>query len=553
MATIITETIGSSSRDYATISAWNDATKVLDLVALDQVRVGVIYNDSDFTESSPITFSGATTDSTRYRKLTVAEGHRHLGRKTQGANLTYTGTADTYNFLTISEPYFKLEWLRLHRETSPTNNYGGNIIYCPGSSSPKYITLNALLIHDWLIDDRNSWEGPHANFYAIYIYQNGGCKVFNSFITNLLKQNDDGDDMSQGGIIISNNTTTDNYIYNNTVTNIQCTSNFMKASGGIGIYGTNQSKTHVKNCLSSVRRYVYDQSSIPNGLAEDYSFDFAGTAASDSDYNCERGGLHGATGAGYKQSNFVPGVHSLTGQDPFDVFIFPDHDNDFGNGFYGYGFHVKGNPPSTNPMYGLHNDTYIYQVAPGESGKITFTNMFVFEMVAGYRYVDADGYGALTELKPDGYGFNDGTPTRTLNGVFSYNRTANTFTQDSGDVELASAIEMVDGLIRFKTNYITTDWSTLPAVPTGGGYVPADAPYNQTGLVLIKDHFTGPAILMIGSQHNNSFHYTISDRILSTEQNAYLKIGSSCVGTGVVLDLVAFPELTYDITGKSRA
>lgn len=553
MATIIIKTIGSGvGRDYPTISAWNNATKTLNLVALDQIQIGECYNDSAFTESVGITFSGAVTNSTHYRKLTVAEGHRHLGNLAGGVNVTYTGTANNINFFTISEAYFKLEWLRFHRETVPTNNNAATVIYCPGSNSAKYITINSIIINNWIT------HGDYGHLFGIYLDRNGGCKILNSLICNLHKsENTDADDASEGGIYVTESSSpVDSYIINCTVLNVTCKTNYMKASGGIG--GRNPN-VHIWNNISIVRRYVYDQSSIPNATVEDYSFDFASTAAADSGYNCERGG-------GHLQTNNPPGAspnHSLVKKDPFSIFVFPGPSASSGNGFYGYPWLPKSN------LYGkgsYPNDGSIYQVAYGESGKIAFYGVQVYEMVAGYAYVDNNSYGDLLALTPDGYdmdwrhlAYNDfPSPTRILNGVFSYNRDTNSFTLDSGDVELASAIEMFNGVIQFangrgsKQDYITTNWSSLPTFPSGGSYEPADAPYDKPGLRLIKNNFTGPAIVCIGQEWNNSFRYAIIERNLLTPQDLHLKHNSPCIGAGLPMDLLQFPELGFDIAGETR-
>jgi len=76
MATTITSSIGTSSRDYSTISAWESDT-TYNLVTADVVEVGECYADGTFAEA--VDWTGATTDATRYRELTAAVGHWHEG------------------------------------------------------------------------------------------------------------------------------------------------------------------------------------------------------------------------------------------------------------------------------------------------------------------------------------------------------------------------------------------------------------------------------------------------------------------------------------------
>jgi hypothetical protein len=71
MPTTVTSTIGTATRDYSTIAAWEDATDV-NIVTADELHVGECYNDAEFAEA--VTIAGATTDATRYRHLTVAAG-----------------------------------------------------------------------------------------------------------------------------------------------------------------------------------------------------------------------------------------------------------------------------------------------------------------------------------------------------------------------------------------------------------------------------------------------------------------------------------------------
>lgn len=73
MPTVVTKSIGTASRDYSTVQAWVDDWPT-NLVSLDQVWRGVMYNDSPFTAGA-FAGEGYTTDLTRYFELTVAAGH----------------------------------------------------------------------------------------------------------------------------------------------------------------------------------------------------------------------------------------------------------------------------------------------------------------------------------------------------------------------------------------------------------------------------------------------------------------------------------------------
>jgi hypothetical protein len=74
MATVITSSIGTASRTYSTLQAWEDASPA-NLVTSDQVWRGEVYNDSAFSSGSALlTITGTTTDATRYKEITAAAG-----------------------------------------------------------------------------------------------------------------------------------------------------------------------------------------------------------------------------------------------------------------------------------------------------------------------------------------------------------------------------------------------------------------------------------------------------------------------------------------------
>lgn len=70
MPTTVVKSIGTSSRDYSTVQAWEDACPA-DLTAVDQIWKGECYNDS---ELAGMFMAGITTDGTRYPFLTAAAG-----------------------------------------------------------------------------------------------------------------------------------------------------------------------------------------------------------------------------------------------------------------------------------------------------------------------------------------------------------------------------------------------------------------------------------------------------------------------------------------------
>lgn len=78
MPTLVTKSIGTSSRDYSTLQAWEDACPA-NLTTDDKVWRGECYNDGEFLFTSGggtaiLTIAGMTVDATRYLELTAATG-----------------------------------------------------------------------------------------------------------------------------------------------------------------------------------------------------------------------------------------------------------------------------------------------------------------------------------------------------------------------------------------------------------------------------------------------------------------------------------------------
>jgi uncharacterized protein (TIGR02145 family) len=255
------------ARAYTGIAAWEAATGG-DLVTAKQCSIGVCYDDMDPGSFATITIAGATTSVEYYRTLTVAQGHRHLGRFSAGAV-----TASKFS---IEEPYFRMEHLRISNPVPVAGSTDLYIIDALGGTGRGYVTLNSLLIHDWT----HGAIGDLANsryFFGIRLSNNKGCRVFNSAVVNLTKVNNDGDGGSISGIFIGGTSAEQNYIANNAVLNLYWTANYMKSDGGIWA----NANTYLYNNISAVRKYSHDESSIDNmvpygtlNYAEDYSFDF---------------------------------------------------------------------------------------------------------------------------------------------------------------------------------------------------------------------------------------------------------------------------------------
>lgn len=122
MPTIITSSIGTGGRTYSTIEAWIAACPA-DLVVADQVWKGECYNDSEFAPTGgTLSFSGKTTDATRYMWLTTAAGQSfqdHAGQATNALRYDQTkgvgiASRDGWSLtpFTVTCPYTLLEKLQ---------------------------------------------------------------------------------------------------------------------------------------------------------------------------------------------------------------------------------------------------------------------------------------------------------------------------------------------------------------------------------------------------------------------------------------------------------
>ena len=235
----------SISRVYSTIAAWELAERG-DLVTTNEIRVGVCYADSVFTETLTFDGTGMNINSGVYRVLSVADNQRHLGRVSQGACVDGT--------FVITEPHFVLEHLRF---THPAATAAGAcVIDLPGGGVSKHITLNSILIHDWFC------TGDNTDLFGIRIDANGGCRILNTIVTQLYKDNTEADISSMCGIYVPNNPTLDpNLICNSLVLNLACKALFLQSLGGIGVY---DSQTVIYNCIDMVRQYTYAQAFLPD-------------------------------------------------------------------------------------------------------------------------------------------------------------------------------------------------------------------------------------------------------------------------------------------------
>ncbi len=148
MPTTVVKSIGTNSRDYSTLQAWEDA-KPANLVTADQVWKGEVYNDSEF--AGKLVISGSTTSATCYVWLTAAAGHGiadHANRltnqlkydQTKGAGINFNSAYEA--ILDVRDNYTKIERLQF-KSTGVFTNYNAAVVI--GVTDGSNITINNCL------------------------------------------------------------------------------------------------------------------------------------------------------------------------------------------------------------------------------------------------------------------------------------------------------------------------------------------------------------------------------------------------------------------------
>lgn len=138
MPTTVTSSIGTSSRDYSTLQAWEDASPA-NLVTDDKIWRGECYNDSEFT--ARVEF-GVTADATRYLELTAATGQSFQDHASVRTNaLRYNQSNGVA--VTITNNY---------ASTIGGNNCGRVSRLQIRNVGSNYVTLNLLVLKDCLCE-----------------------------------------------------------------------------------------------------------------------------------------------------------------------------------------------------------------------------------------------------------------------------------------------------------------------------------------------------------------------------------------------------------------
>ena len=282
MATV-TKTIGTSSRDYSTIVAWEADLSDDSIYADTNDAVGVMYADSTFTDAT-VTInggisiggsSGADLDSVT---LTVVAASRHDGTAESGALLKPTANSGHGNgIIRMDRDNITVEWLDISMDSLDARNTNRCIVLT-GTNDDNIIRNN--LIHDK--GGNPGSQGP-AGIQAIAA---GGASDTISILNNIIYSIIETSGDHTVGINTNQWQGTTN-IYNNTVYKI--TSNGgSKYAYGILFGNPSGATINIKNNLVALldgaqeRAYYKNGSGSTANTANNLSDDTAG-----ADYDAE--------------------------------------------------------------------------------------------------------------------------------------------------------------------------------------------------------------------------------------------------------------------------
>ena len=245
MATV-TKTIGTSSRDYSTISAWEADLSDESIYSNGDDAVGEMYADSTFTGATTTidggtSIGGSSGQDLNSIKLTVAAASRHDGTAESGALLKPTsGSGHNQGIIRINVDNVTVEWLDISLDSLDSTNTNKAIVLA-GTNDGNIIRNN--LIHDKGGNPGNT--GP----FGIHGIGTGATTddtyVLNNIIYNIVESSNDS-----LGAIIFYSWSGSLYVYNNTIYKLTAHGG-NKDAIGIRFGNSSTSVSYIKNNIVS--------------------------------------------------------------------------------------------------------------------------------------------------------------------------------------------------------------------------------------------------------------------------------------------------------------
>ena len=243
MATV-TKSIGTSSRDYSTINAWEADLNSASIYSNGDTAVGEMYADSTFTGATSTIENGSAIGGSAGHdlaliKLTVHADSRHDGTAESGALLKPTAdSGHNQGIIRINVDNVIVEWLDISMDSLDSKNTNKAIVLTG--------TNDDCIIRNMLIHDKNGNPGGTGPM-GIHVIGAGASSdtvtMQNNIIYNLVET---GGDTAQG--INTNQWAGTASLYNNTIYNIDAQGSSKQAWGLV--YGNVASAVvNVKNNL----------------------------------------------------------------------------------------------------------------------------------------------------------------------------------------------------------------------------------------------------------------------------------------------------------------
>lgn len=120
----------SPAPDYTTLSAWIAATA--NDLTITTGETATLYDDWVSGLNDPSNLTGATTNSSNFRTITVIAGGRHTGIPQTGFYMSGDTGSNATPMLDVNENYYVLEWLDI--ENTRTTGLNTNAAQCNGQN-----------------------------------------------------------------------------------------------------------------------------------------------------------------------------------------------------------------------------------------------------------------------------------------------------------------------------------------------------------------------------------------------------------------------------------
>lgn len=179
----VTKSIGTTGRDYSTITAWEADLDLSGIYSSGDDAVGECYADSDFLLDEGLALNGGGTIGLTSRKLTVEANERHDGTSGTGVAVVFSTTSGWTTDNSVTSETI-VEWLEL-------DGAGQNItqLFSSAGVSSNTNYIKHLIVHDT--------AGAGSSRVGIVIGANRGGHIFNCIVYDIT-QNVSGSQSCEG-------------------------------------------------------------------------------------------------------------------------------------------------------------------------------------------------------------------------------------------------------------------------------------------------------------------------------------------------------------------